>query len=217
MCLGVTRPASAAILHGLRLSGRVVMQRPAKPCTPVRFRPQPPIPADVSDPADCSLPWASQDAPSRPGGEIGRRKGLKIPRLRSCGFESRPGHHLGSRLSPERIPRPLAPCSSCCSRRWRRTSHRYLFARRALWGTLASLRRHRTGYSNTEARMVSIETFELTCPWCGSRVEVSVECTGVGHEYVEDCWTCCRPMVVRVRMDSGASESVEVSVDREGG
>ena len=26
------------------LSGRVVMQRPAKPCTPVRFRPQPPFP-----------------------------------------------------------------------------------------------------------------------------------------------------------------------------
>jgi hypothetical protein len=25
------------------LCGRVVMQRPAKPCTPVRFRPQPPI------------------------------------------------------------------------------------------------------------------------------------------------------------------------------
>jgi hypothetical protein len=25
-----------------RLGGRVVMQRPAKPCTPVRFRPQPP-------------------------------------------------------------------------------------------------------------------------------------------------------------------------------
>ena len=26
-------------LHGFRLGGRVVMQRPAKPCTPVRFRP----------------------------------------------------------------------------------------------------------------------------------------------------------------------------------
>ena len=36
------------------------MQRPAKPCTPVRFRPQPPT--------------------IGPGGEIGRRKGLKIPR-----------------------------------------------------------------------------------------------------------------------------------------
>ena len=36
------------------------MQRPAKPRTPVRFRPQPPS--------------------IGPGGEIGRRKGLKIPR-----------------------------------------------------------------------------------------------------------------------------------------
>lgn len=30
----------------------------------------------------------------RPGGEIGRRKGLKIPRLRSCRFESGPGHQV---------------------------------------------------------------------------------------------------------------------------
>jgi hypothetical protein len=36
------------------------MQRPAKPCTPVQFRPQPPV--------------------FSPGGGIGRRKGLKIPR-----------------------------------------------------------------------------------------------------------------------------------------
>ena len=30
-------------VSGLRLDGRVVMQRPAKPFTPVRFRIQPPI------------------------------------------------------------------------------------------------------------------------------------------------------------------------------
>jgi hypothetical protein len=41
------------------------MQRPAKPRTPVRFRPQPPE-HDVC-----------------PGGETGRRKGLKIPREQS--------------------------------------------------------------------------------------------------------------------------------------
>jgi hypothetical protein len=29
------------------LGGRVVMQRPAKPCTAVRFRPQPPLPDGV--------------------------------------------------------------------------------------------------------------------------------------------------------------------------
>ena len=27
----------------MRRGGRVVMQRPAKPCTPVRFRPPPPV------------------------------------------------------------------------------------------------------------------------------------------------------------------------------
>ena len=37
-----------------RLSGRVVMQRPAKPSTPVRFRPQPPnrLPLDAVTPCD---------------------------------------------------------------------------------------------------------------------------------------------------------------------
>ena len=35
--------------HNLRLDGRVVMQRPAKPFTPVRFRLQPPIIIGVSN------------------------------------------------------------------------------------------------------------------------------------------------------------------------
>ena len=34
--------ASLRIIAGPRRGGRVVMQRPAKPCTPVRFRPPPP-------------------------------------------------------------------------------------------------------------------------------------------------------------------------------
>ena len=50
------------------------MQRPAKPCTPVRFRPQPPHKAFIK--------FAALGASHSlcPGGEIGRRKGLKIPR-----------------------------------------------------------------------------------------------------------------------------------------
>ena len=60
------------------------MQRPAKPCTPVRFRPQPPTspgtPAPGSPPARMA--------------ESGRRSGLKIRRPRPCRFESGSGHHL---------------------------------------------------------------------------------------------------------------------------
>ena len=35
-----------------------------------------------------------------PGGEIGRRKGFKIPRRKACRFESDPGHHLSVGLPP---------------------------------------------------------------------------------------------------------------------
>jgi hypothetical protein len=97
------------------LSGRVVMQRPAKPCTSVRFRAQPPPPR----PRNCASILGSHftrhsgnskpfRAPHRaqchicPGGETGIRKGLKIPRLRPCGFDSRPGHHT-----------QIAPLGSC--------------------------------------------------------------------------------------------------------
>ena len=51
------------------------MQRPAKPWTSVRFRAQPPflpLTSTLPSPPDC---WHFC-----PGGEIGRRKGLKIPR-----------------------------------------------------------------------------------------------------------------------------------------
>ncbi len=40
---GVFSSEGTVVLASPRLGGRVVMQRPAKPCTPVRFRPQPPF------------------------------------------------------------------------------------------------------------------------------------------------------------------------------
>jgi hypothetical protein len=44
----VTKGLSAHIIIKSGLSGRVVMQRPAKPWTPVRFRPQPPFPLHIA-------------------------------------------------------------------------------------------------------------------------------------------------------------------------
>ena len=56
------------------------MQRPAKPLTSVRFRAQPPF----------SLEQLDGSKPG-PGGGIGRRKGLKIPRWQ---------HRAGSSPAP---------------------------------------------------------------------------------------------------------------------
>ena len=63
----------------IRLDGRVVMQRPAKPFTPVRFRLQPPIFRDflLYRSIINNYIWYQLICPS---GGIGRHKGLKIPR-----------------------------------------------------------------------------------------------------------------------------------------
>ncbi len=63
-----------------RRGSKVVMQRPAKPSTPVRFRPPPPV---FQKSAACAF-FAC--APAKlvalcPSGEIGRHSGLKIRRL----------------------------------------------------------------------------------------------------------------------------------------
>src|SRR5690606_23584431 len=64
-------PARCASLgpEAIRPGGRVVMQRPAKPCTPVRFRPRPP-----------SSPSRRAHFSPGPDGGTGRRSGLKIRR-----------------------------------------------------------------------------------------------------------------------------------------
>src|SRR5690554_3301632 len=68
-----------------RLDGRVVMQRTATPCTPVRFRLQPPF-------FSCYLRITACSKPCRPDGEIGRHKRLKISRwLHRAGSIPAPG------------------------------------------------------------------------------------------------------------------------------
>jgi hypothetical protein len=86
------------------LGGRVAMPRTATPFTPVRFRPQPPFLLPVTpgttdrtsphqtkpicdwrlgklvDTQGVKNQWHRPDYLKSPGGEIGRRKGLKIPR-----------------------------------------------------------------------------------------------------------------------------------------
>jgi hypothetical protein len=63
--------------------------------------------------------------------------------------------------------------------------------------------------------MNPIETVHFSCPWCGKPAETAVDCTGGDQEYVEDCWSCCRPMVIRVALDSDGELCVLVSAEGE--
>jgi len=44
---------------------------------------------------------------------------------------------------------------------------------------------------------------ELSCPYCGETVAITVDPTGgAAQEYVEDCPVCCQPWQVHVEVDS---------------
>ena len=50
---------------------------------------------------------------------------------------------------------------------------------------------------------------KLRCPYCGERIELLVDETAGGQDYVEDCPVCCRPIAVAVADDADGGLQVE--------
>ncbi|MDU9389950.1 CPXCG motif-containing cysteine-rich protein [Pseudomonas japonica] len=40
-----------------------------------------------------------------------------------------------------------------------------------------------------------LESEFYVCPYCGERVETTVDLSGGDQTYIEDCAVCCRPIV----------------------
>ncbi len=57
-----------------------------------------------------------------------------------------------------------------------------------------------------------LDNFREQCPYCGERIELSIDASVARQAYTEDCQVCCRPMVVAV---SVINEDVAVSLHRE--
>lgn len=49
-----------------------------------------------------------------------------------------------------------------------------------------------------------LEPLRYTCPWCLQVVSTAADPSqGERQTYVEDCQVCCRPLVLRVRIEDG--------------
>lgn len=64
--------------------------------------------------------------------------------------------------------------------------------------------------------MSPLETYALSCPWCGEVVEILIDLSAGNQCYVEDCQVCCAPMVVSVRIDLALDTPPEITLSREG-
>jgi len=58
--------------------------------------------------------------------------------------------------------------------------------------------------------MKSLSEQVIYCPYCGEGIEVLLDPQESGHQYIEDCQVCCRPIVFNISEDSNGDLSVFV-------
>ena len=55
----------------------------------------------------------------------------------------------------------------------------------------------------------------VACPYCGERVEVTVDPSAGSYATIEDCAVCCHPMELRVVVGRAGEVTVEALRDDE--
>ncbi len=63
--------------------------------------------------------------------------------------------------------------------------------------------------------MESLEEQVVYCPYCGEQIEVLLDQQETGHEYIEDCQVCCKPIVFSLAVDSTGRLQLSVRDENE--
>lgn len=46
-----------------------------------------------------------------------------------------------------------------------------------------------------------LEMRAVNCPYCGEKVDVSIDLSAGSQNYIEDCYVCCRPIHFSIEVD----------------
>ncbi len=60
--------------------------------------------------------------------------------------------------------------------------------------------------------MNSLESIDISCPYCGETIDILVDCSVKLQEYIEDCAVCCQPITLIVDC---RSEDLSIQARRE--
>jgi hypothetical protein len=58
--------------------------------------------------------------------------------------------------------------------------------------------------------MDMIDSHDASCPYCGETIELVLDLSAGGQEYIEDCEVCCRPITICVSVSTEGLAEVEV-------
>lgn len=61
---------------------------------------------------------------------------------------------------------------------------------------------------------MQLQSYTVSCPYCGEFQEVELDLSAGSQDYVEDCQVCCRPMEFTVEVDA-AGELAGLEVRRD--
>jgi len=55
----------------------------------------------------------------------------------------------------------------------------------------------------------------VNCPYCGEIIDVLIDQEEAGHQYVEDCQVCCRPITFTISTDINGDLSISAHDENE--
>jgi hypothetical protein len=55
----------------------------------------------------------------------------------------------------------------------------------------------------------------VSCPYCGEMLDILVDESDCGNDYIEDCQVCCRPMVIHPSVGPDGATQVVVKHEDE--
>ncbi len=63
--------------------------------------------------------------------------------------------------------------------------------------------------------MNGLVSMQVQCPCCWETFEALIDCSIDEQEYVEDCYVCCRPLIIHVQVEAGSVQAIDVKPENE--
>ena len=59
------------------------------------------------------------------------------------------------------------------------------------------------------------ESVEISCPYCGERITLMIDCSAGPQEYIEDCQVCSQPICLQIGIDDNGQPDIVARRDSE--